>query len=690
MKMTSLSRLAVLALLGTASPLLAIDPDLPYSSGSTGADGALDVPASLPNRYDFATAYDSARNEIVLFGGWDRGADGRTRGYRPETYTFDGTEWTKEEPNTFVAARYDASMVYDPVRQQVVMFGGTRADNVKLNETLVWNGTDWALLTPATSPSPRSDHQMVWDPVGQRVLLFGGNDGANWLEDLWAWNGTTWTQVATNNTPETNFTNQQHGMMVWDTAGQRLVYYHESNRKTYAFSNSTWTEVASATTPNIGAEARMVYDEGRNEILATALNQTWVLRNDEWEQLSPETNMLNRDQHGMVFNTQDNKIYVFGGNGPGSSSIFQDTRSWDGTTWTPVIGRNFTIDLAEKADGVFNYTTIDVPPFTNVRFISNAGNTPVTWLASGEVNIQGFVSLNGQNAPVNGFETVVAKGGPGGFDGGRGGVRFDVSGRFTGTAGQGPGGGASPTASSQRGAPGQHQSTYGNVILQPLVGGSGGGGGSSNDTRNGGNGGGGGGAILIASSRDINIDGGIFANGGEPNHSGASWGGHGAGGAVRLVADRVTGSGQVRATGPSNGDEGRVRIEAFFRPFVPNASPTPTATAPVAPIAQANQPTLKVTSVSGVAVADPPTGDLASPDVVFTEAGTATITVTGTAIPTGTPVTLRITSADGVLNLPSEGQQAVTLSASGTASFTAVVPKGPGTVQAFAEFTITQ
>jgi hypothetical protein len=91
--------------------------------------------------------------------------------------------------------------------------------------------------------------------------------------------------------------------------------------------------------------------------------------------------------------------------------------------------------------------------------------------------------------------------------------------------------------------------------------------------------------------------------------------------------------------------------------------------------------------VKGVNVVQPPTGSFQSPDVVFSEPGPVTITVTAANIPDGTPVTARIVTASNTINLPAAADPPVTLAA-GTANFTTTVPAGHGTIQAFATFNI--
>jgi hypothetical protein len=55
-----------------------------------------------------------------------------------------------------------------------------------------------------------------------------------------------------------------------------------------------------------------------------------------------------------------------------------------------------TINLPPS--GVFNFTTINIPDQVIVKFNRNAGNTPVTMLASGDVSIQGLIDVSGGDA----------------------------------------------------------------------------------------------------------------------------------------------------------------------------------------------------------------------------------------------------------------------------------------------------
>ena len=190
--------------------------------------------------------------------------------------------------------------------------------------------------------------------------------------------------------------------------------------------------------------------------------------------------------------------------------------------------QNVEIDMADHPDGIYQYTSVNIPAGVTVTFKPNAKNSPVVWLVQENCAIAGAVNLNGGRG-INPDGTVSysgAEGGPGGYAGGHGGS--------VATGGQGPGGGQVPGRvdgsygtlasyySNSNGTFTVGTAVYGNKFILPLLGGSGGGGGD-------GGGGGGGGAILIAVSGSISVTGAVSANGGTA-YATVGWG---SGGAIR-------------------------------------------------------------------------------------------------------------------------------------------------------------
>lgn len=696
-----LAFLALVIALFTTPLAIAQDPggDLPFSSGSDGSDGALVMPENLPPLQGHAAAFDAARGETVLFGGLNP----QTNTYTNDTWVFDGFEWIVKNPATKPSIRGYHEMVYDADNGVIVMFGGYNLTTNHLAETWLWDGTDWALQSPSESPSARYQFGMAYDTVNNQTVLYGGiSDADSHNEDTWTWDGTNWTLEA----PVDNAGGRRYHSIAFDQAnGETVLYggYKDGSwsAETWTWNGTNWTLESPVANPGNRIELGLAYDEAGSRIIffggeySGRRNDTWSWDGTNWTQLTTNNLPEIRDYPELVYDANQSAMLLINGRMQSSSSR-SDTFELVSDDWASLTGDIIYYDMSGRSNGTWHYTTIDIPEHVEVRFIKNDENTPVYWLATGNININGTLNLNGENADNSTDPGSESAGGPGGFDGGLGGTRFDVSSSYAGAPGQGPGGGDPGVTASEYGSAGGFNGVYGNASLNPNIGGSGGGGGASSATVNGGEGGGGGGAFLAASSRDINLNGSITAKGGTRAWSGISYGGWGSGGAVRLVGDRVTGTGSITARSGNNSsvspDTGYVRIEAFYRTFIDDSSsilPIATAGPPSndpGSILPENQPMLTVTTVAGDAVPEPPAGSSADPDVIFQETGPITIIVTSENIPNGTPVTLRITTSGEVINLPGPGNPIVTLSG-GSATFTVIVPAGLGNIQAFAEFT---
>ena len=57
--------------------------------------------------------------------------------------------------------------------------------------------------------------------------------------------------------------------------------------------------------------------------------------------------------------------------------------------------------LQIPTNGIFNFTTINIPAGVTVTFTKNASNTPVTLLATGDVTIAGTIDVSGANGGNN-------------------------------------------------------------------------------------------------------------------------------------------------------------------------------------------------------------------------------------------------------------------------------------------------
>lgn len=401
-------------------------------------------------------------------------------------------------------------------------------------------------------------------------------------------------------------------------------------------------------------------------------------------------------------------------------------------------------ELQIPESGVFNFTTVNIPTGVTVTFKKNTTNTPVVVLTSGNVTIAGAIVVNGGNATNVGAagdgnlgdDGMPGEGGPGGYSGGRGGL----SGKVHGGMGLGPGGGGggaklgtaywsyngditggggagfagagvfsqpqlpdAPYSNTGVGGP-----AYGSNVLLPLIGGSGGGGGAGGLNFSGSGGGGGGGAILIASSGTVNVTGTISANGGASGNTAGDGmgaiGGGGSGGAIRIVATAIAGNGAISAVngGVGSGQNytgspqyyvtaggaasvGRIRLEAETFTRIATSSPSHSFGSPGS-VFVAGLPTLRITSVAGVAAPANPTGN-ADITLPSTTPNPVTVEFATTGVPVGNTVSLKVTPAYGLAT--TVVSPAITGSTSaGVASVSATLPSGPSVLSASTTYTI--
>jgi hypothetical protein len=312
---------------------------------------------------------------------------------------------------------------------------------------------------------------------------------------------------------------------------------------------------------------------------------------------------------------------------------------------------NIVINMADHANGIYQYSSVNIPSGVTVTFIPNANNTPVYWLVQSNVVINGTVDVSAQ--PPSGLNG--GAGGPGGWAGG--------SGFGSGTSGQGPGGGTNGSNGSYN---------YGNVFLIPLLGGSGGGGIGGTGAS------GGGGAILIAVSTSMVVNGAILAKA----SGGASFG---SGGAVRLVASQISGNGQIRCD-VNNICLGRIRFDTYDDEFAGSVSGQFTQGSQFVIIPTVGQlPQLTVTSVGGVPVSASPTGVLSTPDAVISAQQNNPIPIVVSCV--NLPLNSAITVSVNPMNaspVSAVGYNNTGTQASSTATVSLNMPRGGGLIYATA------
>jgi hypothetical protein len=378
-------------------------------------------------------------------------------------------------------------------------------------------------------------------------------------------------------------------------------------------------------------------------------------------------------------------------------------------------------ELQLPSNGVFNFSSVNIPTGVTVTFKRNAANTPVVFLVQGDVLVDGTIDVSGKPAAPSGPDGSdggdpandgnPGAGGPGGFDGGYGtpvGSSLPNAGD-----GLGPGGGGGGLNDERYsyggeggfGTPGdfgiRSGGVYGSPELKPLVGGSGGGGSWSHLSTSfnppkwlvGMGGGGGGGAILIAASGSIGVQGSIVAYGGESRPpAGPAFsisGGAGSGGAIRLVATVIFGGGAVRATGgfgATYAGDGRIRVEPETGGAFLDASPTVSFDRPTA-LFTPGLPGLAITSIAAFPVPANPTGhgDITLPAIT---ADPVDVVLHTNGVPPDTIIKLTVTPEYGAATSTDSAPTVGTLADAST-TVSVSIPEGRSVLMATTSFIVT-
>lgn len=191
-----------------------------------------------------AMAYDEARRQVVMYGGWNG-----DHAFPTDTWTWDGIAWTQADTTTGPGGIGHLAMAYDARRQRVVLFGGDAPGRAATGDTWEWDGTHWANVA-TEGPAARTRHRMAYDAARGVTVLFGGQNGtgpsATYPDDTWTWDGKAWTRIeATGPSPR-----WVHAM-AYDQARQRVVLFggglggrpFNALGDTWEWDGARWTEI---------------------------------------------------------------------------------------------------------------------------------------------------------------------------------------------------------------------------------------------------------------------------------------------------------------------------------------------------------------------------------------------------------------------------------------------------------------
>jgi hypothetical protein len=313
------------------------------------------TPAGTPPsaRYGHSAIYDPVRDRMVVFGGFDDSYN-----YRNDVWALSLSEtptWIQLTPaGTPPSARYYHSAIYDPGRNRMVVFGGGSwwdGSDHFLNDVWALSLAEtpaWTVLTPTgTLPYARGQHSVIYDPVRDRMVVFGGDAVFAYLNDVWglSLSGTpAWTQLLPPSGAPPSWRADQSA--IYDPVRDRLVMFGGFEFPTYnqcadvwALSlagTPAWTQlVPSNKWPSARKEHTAIYDPLRDRMVVfggqdaspARLNDVWALSLAEtpartWTQLTPTgTPPSARCGHSAIYDPLRDRMVVFGGQNASSTYL---------------------------------------------------------------------------------------------------------------------------------------------------------------------------------------------------------------------------------------------------------------------------------------------------------------------------------------------------------------------------------
>ena len=233
-------------------------------------------------------SYDPAIGQMVLFGGVIG-----TNLASADTWTFNGTTWTKQSPTASPPARALASMAYDPTTSQMVLFGGVISTNNGsgysiFGDTWTYNGTTWTEQSLSPSPPSRFGATMDYDPAMSEMILVGGGDSSTVvlgkaLADTWVYEDSAWTQQS----PSTSPPARSSAQMAYDPAMNQMLLYggftDNSANDTWAYPGSSQAITFTSTVPAQGIRGGTTYSptatssSGLDVTLSLDASSIWLL-----------------------------------------------------------------------------------------------------------------------------------------------------------------------------------------------------------------------------------------------------------------------------------------------------------------------------------------------------------------------------------------------------------------------------
>ncbi len=229
--------------------------------------------------------------------------------------------WSVLSPPTAPPPLQYASATYDGDNHTLVLFGGALSNGSVSGATWIWNGSTWAQSSPAlAAPVGRTHAALAFDPAQHQLILFGGIDSTGQLlDDTWAWNGQSWTQLSPAQSPSA----RDGAAIAADPSGGLVLFGGMGSAPAAtAMPDTTSTTLAAASVASAATSAGS----------ATVLGDTWTWSGTTWAPTST-TGPPARTAAALSTDSSHHQAVLFGGLAGGVQ--LDDTWTWNGSAWVP-------------------------------------------------------------------------------------------------------------------------------------------------------------------------------------------------------------------------------------------------------------------------------------------------------------------------------------------------------------------
>jgi len=286
--------------------------------------------------------YDSARDRMLVIGA----------NPSAETWALTLTGppvWTQLNPAGLPPAALDAAGIYDPVRDRVVLYGGSGNPSPRPSVLTFQGGGAWTKVTPSLFtpwPDIRAGSRAAYDPVRDRMIVQGGIGFA----DTWALSladSFAWSLVSSSSGNHVG----DHAMCYVPERDEIVTFGGLSRSGSYDVHDVVHALNLASSIWSISSLERfdesLVTDTRRGRVLVFGGNDGVALANDVWEwspagqgwwtQIVPsQTPPQPRYHHAAVYDSIGDRMLVFGGAAPDSLNDVWELR-FDGVpAWAPL------------------------------------------------------------------------------------------------------------------------------------------------------------------------------------------------------------------------------------------------------------------------------------------------------------------------------------------------------------------